>query len=108
MELILIPRRLWKLAHPGTNGCDDPWINPGMDPEIKKLAGEKVLVFVAENDLLRDRGVHYKDLLVKSGWKGEVQVIETEGEGHVFHLFKTVSPKAAELMDHFVEFINSS
>ncbi|XP_074306905.1 putative carboxylesterase 2 [Silene latifolia] len=100
--------RLWKLAYPGTTGSDDPLFNPEMDPELSVLAGEKVLVFVAENDLLRDRGAHYKDLLVKSEWKGEVQVIETEGEGHVFHLFKTVSPKAAQLMDHFVEFINSS
>ncbi|XP_074306906.1 putative carboxylesterase 2 [Silene latifolia] len=100
--------KMWKLAHPGTTGCDDPWINPSMDPELGELAGEKVLVFVAEQDTLRDRGVYYKDLLVKSGWKGEVQVIETEGENHVFHLYDPVSPKAAELMDQFVEFINKT
>ncbi|XP_074306907.1 putative carboxylesterase 2 [Silene latifolia] len=100
--------RLWKLAYPGTTGSDDPLFNPEMDPELSVLAGEKVLVFVAENDLLRDRGVHYKDLLVKSGWKGEVQVIETEGEDHVFHLYNPVLPKAAELVDQFVAFINSS
>ncbi|KAH9617650.1 hypothetical protein KSS87_012245, partial [Heliosperma pusillum] len=100
--------KMWKLAHPETTGCDDPWINPGMDPEISELAGEKVLVFVAEQDTLRDRGVLYKDLLVKSGWKGEVQVIETEGENHVFDLYKPDSPEAAELIDQFVEFINKS
>ncbi|XP_074306912.1 putative carboxylesterase 2 [Silene latifolia] len=99
--------RMWKFAHPRTTGCDDPWINPGMDPELGELAGEKVLVFVAEQDTLRDRGVHYKDLLVRSGWNGEAQVIETEGEGHVFHLFNPSSPKASELMDYFVEFINT-
>ncbi|KAH9620567.1 hypothetical protein KSS87_002104, partial [Heliosperma pusillum] len=100
--------KMWKLAHPETTGCDDPWINPGMDPEIRELAGEKVLVFVAEQDTLRDRGVLYKDLLLKSGWKGEVHVIETQGENHVFNLYNPDSTKAAELMDQFVEFINKS
>ncbi|KAH9617644.1 hypothetical protein KSS87_012240, partial [Heliosperma pusillum] len=100
--------RIWKLANPKTSGSDDSLLNPEMDPELSVLGGEKVLVFVAEQDLLRDRGVHYKDLLVKCGWKGEVQVFETKGENHVFHLFNPVSPKAAQLIDQCVDFINSS
>ncbi|XP_074301481.1 putative carboxylesterase 12 [Silene latifolia] len=99
---------LWKFAHPDSTGSDDPLINPGMDPELGELAGEKVLVFVAEQDELRDRGFHYKEMLVKSGWKGDVQVVETHGENHLFHLVDPVSANAAVLMDQFVAFINSS
>ncbi|XP_074306926.1 putative carboxylesterase 12 [Silene latifolia] len=100
--------RLWKFVNPASTGSDDPLINPGMDTELEKLAGEKVLVFVAEQDALRDRGFHYKEMLVKSGWKGDVQVVETHGENHVFHLINPVSANAAVLMDQFVAFINSS
>ncbi|KAK9725779.1 hypothetical protein RND81_05G168600 [Saponaria officinalis] len=100
--------KLWKLVNPGTSGSDDPMLNPGMDPELETLAGEKVLVLVAEKDALRDRGFHYKEVLQKSGWKGEVEVVETKEENHVFHLINPASPKAAHLMEQFVSFLNSS
>ncbi|KAK9740894.1 hypothetical protein RND81_03G068700 [Saponaria officinalis] len=100
--------RLWKFASPGTSGSDDPMINPGMDPELGKLAAEKLLIFVAEKDLLRDRGFYYKEALLKSGWKGEVDVIETAEANHIFHLLNPASPDAAHLMDQFVAFLNSS
>ncbi|KAL9234192.1 hypothetical protein vseg_009087 [Gypsophila vaccaria] len=100
--------RLWKFVHPKTSGSDDPMLNPGADPELGKLAGEKMLVFVAEKDMLRDRGFYYKEALVKSGWKGEVKVVEASQENHVFHLIKPASPNALHLMQHFVAFLNSS
>ncbi|KAE9607267.1 putative carboxylesterase [Lupinus albus] len=42
----------------------------------------RVLVFVAENDILKDVGWYYKEVLEKSEWNGVVEVIEAKGEGH--------------------------
>ncbi|KAL9240106.1 hypothetical protein vseg_014364 [Gypsophila vaccaria] len=103
-----LANKLWKLVNPGTSGSDDPLLNPGMDTELEKLAGEKMLVFVAEQDSLRDRGIYYKEVVLKSGWKGEVDVVETTEENHVFHLINPASPKAAHLMEQFAAFLNSS
>ena len=37
--------------------------------------------------MLKERGLLFCETLRKSGWDGEVQIVETEGEEHVFHLF---------------------
>lgn len=56
--------------------------------------------------MLRERGVHYKELLERSGWNGEVEVVEAKGEDHVFHLFKPTSENAVAMMKTLAEFIN--
>ncbi|KAL9247829.1 hypothetical protein vseg_021216 [Gypsophila vaccaria] len=100
--------KVWIVACPESSGLDDPRLNPGMDRELGESFGvDKILVCVAELDTLRDRGYYYKDVLLKSGWKGDVRVIETFGENHVFHLFKPDSREAVELMNQMVEFLNS-
>ncbi|RVW49706.1 putative carboxylesterase 2 [Vitis vinifera] len=50
--------------------------------------------------------VVYYETLGKSGWSGEVEIMETEGEGHVFHLFKPSCERAVTLMKRIVSFIN--
>ncbi|KAK9741842.1 hypothetical protein RND81_03G132800 [Saponaria officinalis] len=99
--------KVWMVACPDSSGLDDPRLNPKMDHEQGELGTDKVLVSIAELDTLRDKGYYYKDLLLKSGWKGHVRLIETFGENHVFHLFNPDSPKAADLMNQIVEFLNS-
>ncbi|XP_021738470.1 probable carboxylesterase 2 [Chenopodium quinoa] len=99
---------LWGFVCPGTSGLDDPFINPATDPELADLAVEKVMVCVAELDTLRDRGFQYKEVLQKSGCKANVEVVETLGESHVFHLLTPGSPNAAPFMDQVVAFLNSS
>lgn len=100
--------KVWKFTCPGTSGSDDPLINPATDPDLADLAVEKVMVCVAELDTLRDRGFHYKEVLLKSGCKANVEVVETLGENHVFHLLTPGSPNAAPFMDQVVAFLNSS
>ena len=51
------------------------------------LACSWLLVCVAGKDELRDRGVWYYDLVKESGWKGEVELFEVEGEDHCYHIF---------------------
>lgn len=60
---------LWPVLCPGTTGLDDPWINPLADgaPSLMTLGCRRVLVCVAEIDLLRDRGRLYHDKLKESG-----------------------------------------
>lgn len=97
---------LWLFVCPSSSGSDDPLMNPVKDPGFSKLGCEKVLVCVAEKDLLRDRGWYYKEELEKSGWGGVVEVMEAEGEDHVFHLFNSSCENAVALLKRVAAFMN--
>nr|CAD1825125.1 unnamed protein product [Ananas comosus var. bracteatus] len=76
--------RLWKTVCPGTEGIDDPRINPMAEGEaglerLGKLPCETVMVAVAEKDMLSERGRAYCEGLKKSGWGGRVELHDTEG-----------------------------
>lgn len=97
---------LWRLAcSSATDGCDDPQINPEKDPRLSNMGCARVLIFIAEKEVQRDREWLYRDLLVKSGWEGKVEVMEAKGEGHQFHLFHPTSDSAVSLMRRFVSFL---
>lgn len=96
----------WLYVCPTTSGFNDPRYNPAADERLWRLGCSKVLVCVAEKDGLRERGWFYYETLGKSGWSGEVEIMETEGEGHVFHLFKPSCERAVTLMKRIVSFIN--
>lgn len=97
--------RLWTFAAPNSIGCDDPMINPAKDRSLSKMGCEKVLVLVAEKDVLRARGWMYKEVMEKSGWKGSVEVMEDKGEDHVFHLLYPSKDKAVAMMKTLAAFI---
>ncbi|KAL6963980.1 hypothetical protein U1Q18_034985 [Sarracenia purpurea var. burkii] len=98
--------KLWKFAFPSSSGSDDPLFNPEMDPRLSGLGCKKVLVCVAEKDLLRDRGWRYKEKLEKSGWGGTAEVVEAAEESHVFHLFKPTCDNAVTMLKRVVAFLN--
>ncbi|XVF67602.1 hypothetical protein PTKIN_Ptkin10aG0134500 [Pterospermum kingtungense] len=85
---------------------DDPRINPAVDPRLSRLGCSRVLIFVAEKDSLRERGLLYYETLKNSGWGGELVIEETEGEDHAFQLFNPNSESALALMNRLVSFIN--
>ncbi|KAG5526485.1 hypothetical protein RHGRI_032679 [Rhododendron griersonianum] len=97
---------LWLSICPSSSGSDDPLMNPVKDPSFSKLGCEKVLVCVAEKDLLRDRGWYYKQELEKSGWGGVVEVMEAGGEDHVFHLFNPTCENAVAMLKRVAAFMN--
>ncbi|KAH7575215.1 hypothetical protein ACOSP7_005324 [Xanthoceras sorbifolium] len=97
---------LWRFTCPSTSGCDDPWISPGFDPNLASLGCTKVLVFVAEKDFLRARGVYYTEKLKESGWDGDLQVVESKGEDHIFHLINPTCENAVVMLKKIVAFIN--
>ncbi|XP_057963943.1 probable carboxylesterase 12 [Malania oleifera] len=101
-----VAENLWRFVCPGTSGSDDPWINPARDEEVKKMAGEKVLVCVAEKDFLSEIGRQYAEVVRRSGWGGRVEVSEAEGEDHVFHLLNPECEKAAVMMNLLDSFMN--
>ncbi|KAK8489375.1 hypothetical protein V6N11_082705 [Hibiscus sabdariffa] len=98
----------WLYVCPSDKGCDDPLINPFVDgsPDLAGLGCDRVLVIVAEKDILKDRGRFYYDKLVKSEWKGKAEIMENEGEDHVFHIFSPESDKAKSLFKRLAAFLN--
>ncbi|XP_065869928.1 2-hydroxyisoflavanone dehydratase-like [Euphorbia lathyris] len=90
-------------SSPGNN--DEPKLNPGVDPELKKLKCEKIMVCLAEKDFLKSRGVFYCEIMRKNGWDEKLELYETKGEEHCFYLFNPRSPNLAPLIKTMVDFI---
>ncbi|KFK26232.1 hypothetical protein AALP_AA8G220200 [Arabis alpina] len=99
---------VWGIASPNSvNGADDPLMNVvGSGSDLSRLGCGRVLVMVAGDDFLVRRGLCYAKELEKSEWEGEVEVMEIENEGHVFHLKDPNSDNARRLVKRFAEFIN--
>lgn len=103
------PDLIWTYICPESSGCDDPRLNPAAHPSLlRSLNCQRILVLTAEKDFIRDRGRAYFEALEKSEWKGEFEIMEADGEGHVFHLEKPTCEKAVSLMKRLVEFFNES
>ena len=100
--------RLWPFICPSAPDNDDPRINPVAKgaPSLAGLGCRRVLVCVAEKDILRDRGWLYFEALGRSGWMGVVEIEETKGENHGFHLNDLGGEKAKELIKLLADFFN--
>ncbi|GAU30354.1 hypothetical protein TSUD_57650 [Trifolium subterraneum] len=96
---------LCEYLYPSYGGINDPKIHPVNDPKLSSLGVERVLVFVAEKDFLRERGRNYYEAVKKSGWNGEAEMVETEGEGHVFHLYEPAKEKSVNLVKQFASYM---
>ncbi|XVE93343.1 hypothetical protein REPUB_Repub01dG0183600 [Reevesia pubescens] len=97
--------KYWLFVCP-TSSFNDPRINPAVDSRLSRLACSRVLIFLAEKDNLRERGMFYCETLKSSGWGRELVIVETEGEDHAFQLFNPNSERALALMNRLVSFIN--
>ncbi|KAF8023126.1 hypothetical protein BT93_F0583 [Corymbia citriodora subsp. variegata] len=99
---------LWPFVCPSKPDSDEPWVNPVADgaPSLAGLGCGRVLVCVAEKDILRDRGRLYYEVLSRSGWMGVAGFMETEGEGHAFHLYDMGTDKAKDLIRRLADFLN--
>ncbi|KAL3722414.1 hypothetical protein ACJRO7_034741 [Eucalyptus globulus] len=95
---------MWLYMCPTNGGPSDPRLKPAKE-DLARLGCEKVFVFVAEKDRLKEVGIGYCVELKKSGWRGSVALVESVGEGHCFYLLDPKSEKAGELRDKFASFI---
>lgn len=98
--------KCWTFVCPTTSGSDDYRINPSVDSRLSSLRCARVLVCIAEKDKLKARGLFYYETLRDSEWAGKVEIAETGGEDHVFHLFNPNSERAVALMEKIASFIN--
>ncbi|KAK0583282.1 hypothetical protein LWI29_035410 [Acer saccharum] len=65
-----------------------------------------VQVFVSEKNLFRERGWYYAAKVRESGWSGDLEVTDFNGEDHDFHLIKPTCEKAVAMPNSIVSFIN--
>ncbi|XP_057786291.1 probable carboxylesterase 2 [Salvia miltiorrhiza] len=100
----------WRFVCPSDLGCDDPLINPFASgaPSLDGLGCGRVLVCVAGNDILRERGRLYYSVLTKSKWEGKPEFFETQGEDHVFHIMDPTSLNSTNLITRCAQFIHQS
>ncbi|XP_010028488.2 2-hydroxyisoflavanone dehydratase [Eucalyptus grandis] len=96
--------QMWMHMCPTNGGLSDPRLKPARE-DLARLGCEKVLVFVAEKDHLREAGIGYYEELKKSGWRGSAELVENVWEEHCFHLRDPKHEKAVELRDKIVSFI---
>ncbi|CAL5043859.1 unnamed protein product [Urochloa decumbens] len=100
----------WRFLYPGSPGLDDLLSNPFSEAaggSAARVAAERVLVCVAEKDELRDRGVWYYESLKGSGYPGEVELLESVGEGHVFYCINPRCDKAREMQERVLSFLRN-
>uniref|UniRef100_A0A7N2RCC7 Alpha/beta hydrolase fold-3 domain-containing protein n=1 Tax=Quercus lobata TaxID=97700 RepID=A0A7N2RCC7_QUELO len=103
-----LPSLVWNFVYPSViGGVDNPMINPERlgASSLAGLGCDRLLVCVAGKDLKRDRGVWYVDMVRKSGWKGEIELFEVEGEHHVFHIFNIETENAKAMAKRLASFI---
>lgn len=100
---------LWEYIYPGTSGLNDPRLNPaGHVDVLSSLDCKRILVCIAEKDGLRKRGWSYYEAMGKSGWGGELEIVETKGQPHVFHLLDPSCEDAGVLMKQVSCFIRKT
>lgn len=98
---------LWRFSCPGSSGLDDPLINVCGDSScLARLRCRRVLVCVAERDGFRQSGVEYCEKVRRSEWGGVVEMMESEGENHVFHLLDPTREAVGPLLKTIVDFIS--
>jgi acetyl esterase/lipase len=99
---------IWSISLPAGADKDHPFSNPvgPGSPPLSDLVYGRILVFVAEQDLLRERGILYYEALKKAG--KDVDLVITEGEGHVFHLFNPKSENASFMLKSISDFMHFS
>ncbi|KAL9243785.1 hypothetical protein vseg_017631 [Gypsophila vaccaria] len=87
-----------------------PTFNPMTDPARmrREVVCERVLVCVDKDDMLKGSGVAYYEALKGSSWEGKLELLETNGGGHVFHLWDPNLEESHEFLKVIASFINES
>lgn len=100
--------KLWDVicSDSDNKGTEDPRLNPMAHPNLlSNLKCDKVLICTGEKDFIRDRSWLYYEALKKSGWSGQLEIFDYEGEGHVFHLLNPNCDNAGIYMKQVVSFL---
>ncbi len=96
----------WEFVSAGKLGLDHPCVNPLASPEEwRQLGAGRVLVTTAEHCWFVERARAYAEGIKKCGWDGEVELHETDGEGHVFFLPKPDCDNAVKELAVVTDFV---
>lgn len=107
-QLNTLPYSVWNALYPNVpGGIDNPLINPlaPNGPSLSLLGCRRLLVSVASEDQLVSRGVFFYNAVKESGWEGEVELVQVEGEGHAFHILKYETENANKMIRRLAEFL---
>ncbi|OWM74224.1 hypothetical protein CDL15_Pgr008537 [Punica granatum] len=107
-QLKVLPCTLWNALYPNApNGIDNPMINPlaPKAPSLSGLACKRLLVSVASQDQLKSRGVSFYKAMKESGWEGEAELVQVEGEEHAFHILNFETESAKMMIKRLAEFL---
>ncbi|VAI18439.1 unnamed protein product [Triticum turgidum subsp. durum] len=87
----------------------DQWVRRPVDQpdggESAQPGCKRALVCVGGKDAMRGRGRLYPEKLIGSGWQGEVEIWEADGQGHGFHLFRPTCAQAEAQVGVVAEFL---
>ncbi|KAL6218786.1 hypothetical protein ACLB2K_011995 [Fragaria x ananassa] len=97
--------KMWLYMNKENEGLQDRRLVPATE-DLRRLGCERVLVFVAEMDHLKGGGKRYVEELKKSGWTGSVEVEETVGKDHCFHLAEPNDELTTDLIKKMASFSN--
>jgi 2-hydroxyisoflavanone dehydratase len=100
--------KVWNFVYPDApGGVDNPLINPLADgaPGLETFGSSKMLIFVAGNDDLRDRGIWFYDAVKKSGWQGDVELVRVDGEEHCFQIYHPETENSKDLIKRIASFL---
>ncbi|KAL2928210.1 2-hydroxyisoflavanone dehydratase [Bienertia sinuspersici] len=93
--------KVWAYLCPHCKGgVDNGFINPfgPAAPKLARLGCEKLLVYTAEVDELRGRGIWYYKKVKRSKWAGQAQWVEAHGKKHIFHISEPQDPATTKLI----------
>lgn len=76
-------------------------------PDLSMLGCSRLFVCTGEKDelILAEVGTKFVEAVKKSGWKGEIELIEVEGEVHAFQCENPQAPKSKYLIKRIASFI---
>ncbi|KNA06659.1 hypothetical protein SOVF_178980 [Spinacia oleracea] len=102
--------KIWDFVYPNAlGGSNSPMINPMGDgaPSLAGLGCSKVLVVVAELEGQRNSEIRYYNAVKDSGFQGSVELFETKGEDHCFHIFNPDTHNSKLLFQRLTSFLRN-
>lgn len=103
--------KMWEFVYPNAPGGSNCYMINAIGgvgaPSLAELGCERVLVVVAEKDELRDTGVRYYEAMRESGFGGQLELFEMQGEEHCFHIFNTDTDNAKLLIQRLASFLRN-
>ncbi|XP_027121267.2 2-hydroxyisoflavanone dehydratase-like [Coffea arabica] len=103
-----MPYKVFMFAYPlAPGGIDNPMINPLADgaPKLSGLACSRLFVCTSQKDQFREINLLYVEALKKNGWKGELELVDVDGEDHCFEVFNPETEKSKSLITRLASFI---